>query len=246
MTSDKFSWHRFGDLYNKRLPLSPQVIAEFGVYKGDSIRWLHSKYPDALIYGADILDQQPTWPVHSKIEYIKCDQSKSYEVSRFFAEVGSPDLIIEDGSHRPLHQLRCLYYGIRALNSGGTYILEDLHTSHPSHQLYKKTYSFPLNLYNGRTSPLSLILFWERALKIGTNPLELLKTLNFSSSSITIEQVAEITSRIKSVIIYKRSTAPLSCFKCGSKELDYNQFKCVCGQDFYSCADSMSAIILIK
>jgi hypothetical protein len=48
----------------------------------------------------------------------------------FFKAIPGPDLIIEDGSHVPRHQADCLRFGFSALNPGGIYLLEDIHTSY--------------------------------------------------------------------------------------------------------------------
>lgn len=74
--SDKHYWHRFVPFYEERLKRLKQCnkILEFGVFKGDSVRWLNTLYPDAEIYGSDILDVQSEWPTAKNIRYFHVDQ----------------------------------------------------------------------------------------------------------------------------------------------------------------------------
>ena len=71
--SDKFYWHRYGPVYSNvfERTSSPKVIVEFGVLEGASVRWLANRFPNARIFGLDILDQQESWPVDERITYLK-------------------------------------------------------------------------------------------------------------------------------------------------------------------------------
>ncbi len=137
--SDKHFWHRFAAVYETQLKALTNVtsVLDFGVFRGNSIRWLSEKYPDARIYGCDILAPQPEWPVSEAIQYFQVDQASPDQLRRLFDYIGVDlDLIIEDGSHLPLHQKNCLIEGIKHLRQDGVYIVEDIHTSHPEHQYY--------------------------------------------------------------------------------------------------------------
>ena len=139
--SDKEYWHRYIPMYEEALNKLTNCnrILEFGVFKGDSIRWINNKYPNAEIYGCDILSVQPEWTIAENIKYYYVDQGKLETIKDVFASIGNKlDLIIEDGSHFPEHQRNCLIEGLKHMNKGGIFILEDLHTSLPDHQYYKK------------------------------------------------------------------------------------------------------------
>ena len=48
--SDKSFWHGYLSFYESHLPRNIEgLIVEFGVFKGNSIRWLSQKYPEAKI-----------------------------------------------------------------------------------------------------------------------------------------------------------------------------------------------------
>ena len=86
-------------------------MVEFGVFKGNSIRWLPRRYPAARIVGADILPVQPEWPIDPRVEYALVDPLRDDEVEALLNRLPPPALIIEDGSHIPSHQWRCFRCG---------------------------------------------------------------------------------------------------------------------------------------
>lgn len=275
--SDKHYWHRFIPFYEDNLKYykTPVNILEFGVFKGDSIRWLKKKYPFARIYGCDILPVQEEWPVEDLITYKRIDQSSYFDIVNLFNQIGSNlDLIIEDGSHFPEHQRNCLVAGLKYLNSGGHYILEDLHTSMPKHPLYFNTIlsrsgKIKLNAFNllssiaklfglstvvrkyflGKNlfvSPFHLLITFEHMIESGLELDELVINELSTRSLFKKEDVIFLYSKIKSIKIYRRGTLPIKCFNCGTMSFDYSRLTCKCGLDVYSDVDSIAAIIEVK
>ncbi len=237
--SDKQFWHRFVPFYEAALQQldNCERILEFGVFKGESIRWLLSKYPGAKIFGSDILDLQPQWPIADNVRYLHVDQGIQRSIQQLFDDIGAPlDLIIEDGSHLPEHQKNCLIKSFDHLRPGGIYILEDIHTSHPSHPYYQKSGS----KYIG---PLHLLLCFEH-LMANNKPLddELVKTLS-AKSLFAATEIKNLFDKIAGIQIFKRASLPHKCYACGSTDFDYHKLKCTCGVDIYGEADSMTAII---
>jgi hypothetical protein len=240
--SDKQYWHRYIPVYVEELSRMKKCvrILEFGVFKGDSIKWLQSIYPLAQIYGCDILPVQPQWPLSGQIKYFQIDQGVPTSISSMFVMIGEDlDLIIEDGSHLPEHQKNCLVEGLRHLTPQGMYILEDIHTSHPGHPYYKKAGT-------NYIGPLHLLLFIEHFKALGKYPDK--RTLESISlnSLFKPEQVEYIFDKISQIRIYKRAILPIKCYACGSTEFDYNTLTCKCGIGLYSPVDSMTAIIHVR
>ncbi|MGJ7494382.1 hypothetical protein ACSFA8_04840 [Variovorax sp. RT4R15] len=125
-TSDKSFWHGFTSFYDKHFPERVDgAIIEFGVFKGNSIRWLLTQFPDARIFGADILPTQPEWPIDPRVIYVELDQGRDEQVAALVNGVDRLQLIIEDGSHIPRHQSNCLKHGLSALQPGGMYVRGD-------------------------------------------------------------------------------------------------------------------------
>jgi len=244
--SDKSFWHGFTSFYDRVLPETMSTpIVEFGVFHGHSIRWLLERYPVAKVYGVDILHVQPEWPRSERVEYRCVDQSNETAVSEFFRTIPRPGMIIEDGSHIPSHQARCLRLGLKYLLPRGIYVLEDIHSSHPQHELYKEEFIYQSPPKNAQHHPtvLSLLLCFEHLLRAGVEPsptqLSQFATAGFMSES----DVVEIFKRIKRIEFFRRATLPTRCYSCNSTNFNYIDFRCECGVDLMKVADSMTVLI---
>lgn len=240
--TDKFFWHRYDSIYTEELSTLENVkkIVEFGVFKGDSVRWLNRQYQEAKIFGADILPIQKEWTINESITYHELDQDKISDIQNFFNKTGDNiDLIIEDGSHFPQHQKNCLVIGMDYLKPSGIYILEDIHTSHPKHDYYT-------NKGKDYISPLHLLLFIEHFM---SNNMEIkedkIKELT-KNSLFNFEEIVKLIDSIKDIKLYRRSTLPKKCYNCDSVDYDYHRLKCKCGADIFAEADSMTAVLVKK
>lgn len=241
--SDKSYWHRYLDFYEQHLPKTISGVAvEFGVLYGDSIRWLADRYPDAEIVGVDILPIRPEWPQGPRIRYYQRDQGDEAQIEGFFDEVGSPQLIIEDGSHMPSHQSRCLRLGVDRLAPGGVYILEDLHTSHPKHPYYADEFS---RSPGPRQTSLSVLLGLEHLKRCRPPAYEAELRALAGGTHFSYEDVSRLDRQIESIHVYRRPVLPDACFSCGGTSFDYHDFKCKCGVPLLGDPDSMS-VALIK
>ncbi|WP_115461519.1 class I SAM-dependent methyltransferase [Winogradskyella aurantiaca] len=240
--SDKVFWHRYLPFYEEEFKGMDgfEHILEFGVFKGASIRWLFERFPKSMIHAADILPVQEEWPIHDRIQYYYVDQDSKQSIIKLFKAIDTKlDLIIEDGSHRPVHQKNCLIQGLNNLNPGGVYILEDLQTSHPGHIFYKE-------LRKKYFGPYHLLLALEHQLAT-FNKIDLDSLINGEPKSLfSKEELGSVVEKIKSVKIYKRSTLPLKCYRCGSSSFNYIDLKCSCGIGLMSESDSISAVIHLK
>lgn len=255
--SDKSFWHGYTGFYAQALPVEVSgLVIEFGVFNGNSIRWLLQRYPQARIVGADIVPPQPQWPVHARVEYAQLDQASDAQVQALLQRLPPAELIIEDGSHMPSHQWRCLWMGLDRLAPGGTYVLEDIHTSHSAHAQYRQEagggLSDRLGAALGRparsmTTALSVLLALEQQRRLGADrpvPESLLAGLG--EGFIRPEQVQRLHTQLDSIQVYRRANLPLRCFRCGSEAFDYAALRCVCGEPVYAEADSMSIVMRKK
>jgi hypothetical protein len=69
----------------------------------------------------------------------KGDQTKISDLERISSEIGRCDVIIDDGSHHPQHQIDCFNFLFsNLLKDGGIYIIEDIECSYwrPGTQIY--------------------------------------------------------------------------------------------------------------
>lgn len=132
--ADKSSiFHNYLDFYQEQLPDRDFAgrLLEIGVMDGLSMKMWREYYPKAEIVGIDIKDMDHMhnndWQVPDSVKLIKCDGTDPEQVKK----LGKFDIILDDGSHYWLEQQKSfeiLYYN--QLNAGGTYIIEDLWTSH--------------------------------------------------------------------------------------------------------------------
>ena len=254
--SDKIFWHGYIPFYESFFAGKTfRNIAEFGVYKGKSIRWLLERFPDALIYGADILPIQAEWPVDARFHFTQLDQGSRQEIYRFLNQCRF-DLIIEDGSHQPQHQINCLIEGLDALDSNGVYILEDIETSYPSHPWWSK------KLHWWKLRERKVLREQQRIVSYG-NALHLLLALDHckrikatiddsvvdqiaKDSLLSKDQIKRISFQIESISLYRRTRLPDYCHNCRAVHFEYSKLRCACGQEVFRDNESMSFVIIKK
>jgi hypothetical protein len=249
--SDKIYWHKFDKFYEAFLPVNAKNILEIGVASGDSIRYWRKKYAYAKIYGLDIVSTMPEWPKDENIFYFKLDQSDINKYQEVLLKINTPiDLLVEDGSHDPLHQKISLMESLNVLHKGSVYILEDLHTSHPSHSYYKsrlkefnKSSKRFLNKANNVLMPLQCLLLIDHLKTNGINLETIKPQIDFTKSLFNYEEIFLLFEKIKKINFFKRNVLPDYCYSCKTNDFDFISLKCTCGVDLYAEADSMTAVL---
>jgi hypothetical protein len=85
-------------------------------------------FPEAEIFGLDI-DEAAMVKGEDRITTFVCDQGSSAQLRQRATEAGGRfDLIVDDGSHQPVHQLITAWSLLDYLNSGGLYVIEDVYS----------------------------------------------------------------------------------------------------------------------
>lgn len=127
--TDKSSrFHNYLDFYEAQLPDRSFTgrLLEIGVMDGYSLAMWREYYPDATdIVGLDIMPKD-----HLNLPGVTLLQINATDIAAMQG-LGSFDVIVDDGSHMSLEQQQAffwLYY--HQLNAGGSYVIEDLWTSH--------------------------------------------------------------------------------------------------------------------
>lgn len=125
-------WYNF---YFERVRLKELNILEIGVAGGGSLNMWKNFFPNSEIYGIDI-DPKKLEGNRKGLEGINVsigDQSDKNFLDKVLKDVsGGLDIIIDDGSHMTHHQVASFEYLFEKLNSGGIYVIEDIHTSYRS------------------------------------------------------------------------------------------------------------------
>jgi demethylmacrocin O-methyltransferase len=117
-----YSFH-FAALRHRRLK-----ILEIGVASGASMRTWRAYFPASMIYGIDILDKR--FHDSHRIKTFKGSQADPEFLVNVIKEIGTPDIIIDDGSHINEHVLVSFKTLFPLLASTGIYVIEDLQTSY--------------------------------------------------------------------------------------------------------------------
>ena len=134
--SDKCAWHSYGPIYDSIFAgATVRKVLEIGIgckavmgeayENGASLRMWAEYFPDAEIYGLDI---SPDALVNEgRIHSYECDQGKISSLMRARELVGSCfDLIVDDGSHQPEHQILSAIALWPCVGMGGRYVIEDV------------------------------------------------------------------------------------------------------------------------
>lgn len=98
-------------------------LLEIGIYQGASIRAWLEYFPNALIIG---IDCEPQY-LHGSDRYwwFKGRQEDPFFLGDVLGKIPQPEIIIDDGSHMPAHQIASFTRLWPALAPGGLYAIED-------------------------------------------------------------------------------------------------------------------------
>lgn len=125
-------WVHYFDVYHRALEKyrgrSPRVL-EIGVYKGGGLAlWRTYFGPGSVIVGVDV---DPAAVLHASGEPVMVgDQADPAFLERVEREHGPFDVVIDDGGHTMNQQITAVEALFPRLTFGGTYIVEDTHTSY--------------------------------------------------------------------------------------------------------------------
>ena len=108
-------------------------MLEIGVFHGGSLRmWKEFFHPDSIIVGIDIDKSCKAHEIADKNVFVRIgSQADPNFLAEINGEFGPFDIILDDGSHKTHHQIISFGALFRpALNDGGCYMVEDVHTNY--------------------------------------------------------------------------------------------------------------------
>ena len=117
--------------YFERLRTTDIVLVEIGVLGGASLRMWREYFPRGQIFGIDV-DPETEAHTDERITVLIGSQSDQRFLDAVVERTGRPDIILDDGSHLARDQITTLLHLWRHVKPGGTYVVEDLHTSYMS------------------------------------------------------------------------------------------------------------------
>ncbi|MGA9016608.1 MAG: class I SAM-dependent methyltransferase [Acetobacteraceae bacterium] len=125
-------WDHYFEIYERFLsPIrrSNPVVLEIGVQLGGSVEmWRYYFGPATRIYGIDINpDAKQQEDIITKV-FIGDQQDRSF-LQSVLREIGTPNVVIDDGGHTANQQITAFEELYPALSEDGLYFVEDTHTS---------------------------------------------------------------------------------------------------------------------
>lgn len=130
-----YKWEHYFDIYEKHFSkfknsTTPITILEIGVLNGGSLEmWQKYFGPNATIVGIDIYDDCKKFE-KDNIKIRIGSQADKFFLEKLTNEFPQIDVLIDDGSHRVLHQIITFEYLFKFIKFGGVYLVEDTHTSY--------------------------------------------------------------------------------------------------------------------
>jgi len=133
--TDKYWVHGYTKKYDKEFAEylgKPVNLLEIGVKRGASLLLWKDVFPEGKIYGLD--RDKITRPIAdlSKFKIFTGNQQDRKFLNKQVIPEGPYDIIIDDGSHIPEHQLTTFNTLWPSIADGGTYVIEDLHWNYLS------------------------------------------------------------------------------------------------------------------
>lgn len=111
----------------------PIKLLEIGVGGGESIRAWLEYFQSADVRGVDLQSNTNTWDTpgrYGRYFFNQGDQSSAVFWKCWLADHGTPDIVIDDGSHVSSHIITTFNELWPALKPGGFYAIEDLGVSY--------------------------------------------------------------------------------------------------------------------
>ena len=126
-------WTHYLDVYERyfaRYRGTPVHMLEIGVFQGGSLElWRNYLGEQATIFGIDINPACAGYVCPPNQVRIGSQADPDF-LREVVAEMGSLDIVLDDGSHVATHQRESFRALFPLLNEGGLYVIEDLHTSY--------------------------------------------------------------------------------------------------------------------
>jgi hypothetical protein len=136
--SDKWGAHWYAEHYEHHFrPLQKRhlKVLEIGIggeerpnSGGASLRMWASYFPHGAIHGIDICDK--SFLQGGRIKVFQGSQADAPFLKKVIDEIGTPDIIIDDGSHLNEHVLQTFQILFPLLAADGIYVVEDTQTSY--------------------------------------------------------------------------------------------------------------------
>ncbi|WP_405325661.1 class I SAM-dependent methyltransferase [Leeuwenhoekiella sp. LLG6367-2.1] len=122
--------HHFHKFRSKKLNLLEIGVGGYNNPNkgGESLRMWKKYFRNASIYGLDIYDKSNL--EEKRIKIYQGSQVDLVFLNKMVEEIGSLDIVIDDGSHINDHVIETFNFLFAKMNPGGIYVIEDVQTSY--------------------------------------------------------------------------------------------------------------------
>lgn len=124
-----WKWHHYFDIYHRhfeRFRGTDVHVMEIGIYSGGSMgMWRDYFGPKCHVYGVDIEEACRVYEDDKTHIFIGDQGDKNFWAS-VKSQVPRLDILIDDGSHKPEHQMITVNEVLPHLQPGGVFLCEDL------------------------------------------------------------------------------------------------------------------------
>jgi hypothetical protein len=186
--TDKIYHHGYHRFYDKYIKRDIKKLLEIGIDDCKSVNLWLQYCPEATIYGLDINKEF----INGKLIVYKGDQSSTGDLEKLVSHTGNDiDVIIDDGSHIPEHQLFSFNKLFSHVKPGGVYIIEDIETSY-----WKKNGLYGYQTRYGKDHNMNIINIFRDVLHLLNREFMNIDDINQISSKcpISLDNIDAISS----------------------------------------------------
>jgi len=138
-------WRKYFDVYEEnflKFKGKDITFVEIGVFNGGSLEiWKNYFGPNSQIIGIDINPECKKFE-KDNIKIFIGNQSSPKFWQNFFHQVGSVDVVLDDGGHTNLDQIISTIECVKNIKDGGMLVVEDTHTSYINRYNSSEKFSF--------------------------------------------------------------------------------------------------------
>jgi len=204
--------HYSKHLYKRRKKV--KKILEIGVFKGHSMLMWDKYFPNAKVYGIDIDFTNTNFGLNAK-DLVKNEknitllQANAYckETLDYVKETWGDDfdIIIDDGSHHPLHQLYFIIYYQNLINKEGMLVVEDVFMEENFDNNFLDFYDSSYEAFKTKKYFFDTLL-QTKTLKASDYEINGEGEINLDSFKIDIEQPIDYSLTFKNINLKKDNT----------------------------------------
>ena len=223
--TDKIYHHGYQRFYEDVLTKyrnKPIHFLEIGMDTGSSLHLWKDYFKKAKIFGLEIKEEYK----NENIFVMKGDQNKLTDLKKLIKITNDCDVILDDGSHVPSHQLKSFNFLFEnCLKPDGVYIIEDIETSYWRKNKNAELYGYPINA--GHNSKNNIVNIFQDIVPIVNREFLIKNAKNniYSKKNISdycLEHISSITFGMNCIIIKKMSDFEKKKF--GDRDYRFKRF----------------------